>query len=292
LINHTAGRYIAERINIGNNLFMLHKDLFMATYQTLLVEKNNGVTTITINRPEDANAMNLQFSKDFLQAAIQCSVDEDLRAVVITGSGKMFCAGGDVKSFADQGSTVGPELKELTVYLHAAMGHFARLNAPVIMAVNGTAAGAGFSLAVSGDLVIAAKSAKFTMAYTAIGLSPDGAASFYLPRLIGMRKTQELMFTNRVLNADEALAWGLINRVVADGDLAEEVQTLAQQLAQGPTQAYGMIKKLLRNSSHNGLDTQMEEESQGIVAMGNTADGQTGIKAFVEKTKPSFTGKL
>ena len=263
----------------------------MADYQTLLVENNDGVTTITLNRPDDANAMNLQWSKDFLQAAIQCSVDEDLRAVIITGCGNMFCAGGDVKSFAAQGQGVGPELKELTVYLHAAIGHFARLNAPVIMAVNGTAAGAGFSLAVAGDMVLAAESAKFTMAYTAIGLSPDGAASFYLPRLIGMRKAQELMFTNRLLTADEALEWGLINHVIPDDQLLPEAQKLARHFAQGPTQAYGMIKKLLRNSSHNGLDTQMEEESQGIVAMGNTADGQAGIKAFVEKSKATFVGK-
>lgn len=263
----------------------------MAEYQTLLVEHNNSVTTITINRPDDANAMNLQFSKDFLHAAIQCSVDVDLRALIITGNGKMFCAGGDVKSFAEQGSSVGPELKELTVYLHAALGHFARLNAPVIMAVNGTAAGAGFSLAVSGDMVLATESAKFTMAYTAIGLSPDGAASFWLPRLIGLRKTQELMLTNRVLTAKEAEQWGLINRVVADGQLMDEVNALAKQFAEGPTQSYGMIKKLLRNSSHTSLDTQMEDESQGIVAMGNTPDGQAGINAFAKKIKPVFTGK-
>jgi len=264
----------------------------MSHYQTITVENHEGITTLTINRLEDANAMNLQFSKDFLHAAIQCSADTDLRAVIITGSGdKMFSAGGDVKSFAKKGAQLTPELKELTVYLHAAIAHFARLNAPVIMSVNGTAAGAGFSLAMAGDLVIAAESAKFTMAYTAIGLCPDGAASFYLPRIIGLRKTQELLLTNRVLSAQEALEWGLINRVVAKDDLTNETWQLAQQIAQGPTQAFGEIKRLLRNSYHNSLDTQMEEESQGIVAMGNTPDGQHGIKAFAEKTKPSFTGK-
>ncbi len=263
----------------------------MAEYQTLLVDHNDGVTTITFNRPDNANAMNLQWSKDFLQAAIHCSVDEDLRAVVITGNGKMFSAGGDVKSFAAQGPKVGPELKELTVYLHAAIGHLARLNAPVIMAVNGTAAGAGFSLAMCGDMVLAAASAKFTMAYTAIGLCPDGAASFTLPRLIGLRKTQELMLTNRVLSAEEALAWGCVNRVVADDELLAEAQQLARQFAAGPTQAYGTVKRLLRTSFDNGLDTQMEEESQSIVAMGNSRDGQEGIQAFVAKRQAVFTGK-
>lgn len=264
----------------------------MNHYQTISVDNREGITTLTINRPEAANAMNLQFSQEFLHAAIQCSADKDLRAVIITGAGdKMFSAGGDVKSFAQKEAQLAPELKELTVYLHAAIAHFARLNAPVIMSVNGTAAGAGFSLAMTGDLVIAAKSAKFTMAYTAIGLCPDGAASFYLPRIIGLRKTQELLLTNRVLSAQEALDWGLINRVVANDDLSEVTWQLAQQIAQGPTQAFGKIKHLLRDSFHNGLELQMEEESQGIVAMGNTPDGQHGIKAFAEKSKPCFTGK-
>jgi 2-(1,2-epoxy-1,2-dihydrophenyl)acetyl-CoA isomerase len=165
------------------------------------------------------------------------------------------------------------------------------MNKPLIVAVNGMAAGAGFSMAVCGDLVLAAESAKFTMAYTAAGLSPDGSASYFLPRLIGMRKTQELMLTNRRLKAEEALEWGLVTQVVADEELAETAMKLAQQLAEGPTLAYGQVKQLLNSSFNNSLETQMELEGRGISAMAASTDGREGIQAFLEKRAPIYQGK-
>lgn len=263
----------------------------MAEFENIILEQYEGIAKITLNRPEAANGINLPLARELLLAAIHCDEDPGVRAVLITGSGKMFCAGGDLKSFATYGDAISAKLKELTTHLHAAISCFARMNAPVIVAVNGTAAGAGFSLAVAGDLVLAAQSAKFTMAYTAAGLSPDGSSSYYLPRLIGLRKTQELMLTNRRLSAQEAMEWGAINRVVPDEDLQQVAADLAVQIASGPTLANGVVKKLLHSSFNNGLESQMEMEARFIAAMAKQLDGQEGIKAFMEKRKPEFQGK-
>ena len=258
--------------------------------EVVTCEVADGVATLTLNRPDAANAVDLALGQGLMHAAIRVDEDPSVRAVLLTGAGKMFCAGGDLKSFASEGDRVPALLKELTTYLHAATSRFARMNAPLVVAVNGMAAGAGFSLAVSGDLVLAAESAKFTMAYTGAGLSPDGSSSFFLPRLIGLRRTQELMITNRRLSAAEALEWGLVTEVVPDAELSEKAAALARQLAQGPTRAYGVVKQLLATSTQESLETQMEFESRGIAAMAGTPDGREGIAAFVEKRAPKFSG--
>jgi 2-(1,2-epoxy-1,2-dihydrophenyl)acetyl-CoA isomerase len=259
-------------------------------FENLLFDLSDHVARITLNRPNAANGIDLALGRDLMQVAIRCDEDPDVRAVLLTGAGKMFCAGGDLKSFASFGDDLPAALKELTVYLHAATSRLARMDAPLVVAVNGAAAGAGMSLAVAGDLVVAAASAKFTMAYTAAGLSPDGSSTYYLPRLIGLRRTQELMFTNRRLSADEALEWGLVNRVVPDEALLDEAGKLAAQLAQGPTRAHGTLKTLLDASFSGTLETQMELEARGIAAMAGTPDGKEGIQAFLEKRRPAFTG--
>ncbi len=254
----------------------------MSGFTTLKFSINEHIATIVLNRPDAANGLNMEMGKELMQAAIACDENPDVRCVLITGEGKMFCAGGDLKSFAAYGEKLPHAIKELTTYLHAAISRFARMKAPVIIAVNGTAAGAGMSMAVCGDLVLAAHSAKFTMAYTAAGLSPDGSASFYLPRLIGLRRTQQLMITNRRLSAEEALNWGLVTQVVEDAKLMDEARSLAKLLASGPTQAFGQVKKLLNTSFQESLETQMELEAQGIAAMTTCADGKEGIQAFLE----------
>lgn len=263
----------------------------MADFETIKFTKIGGVATITLDRPDAANGINLPMANELLTVAIDCSDDPAVRAVVLTGNGKLFSAGGDVKSFAPSQGNSSSLLKELTAILHAAISRMARMDAPLIVAVNGAAAGAGFSLAVAGDIVLSAKSAKYTMAYTMVGMSPDASASFYLPRLIGLRKAQELMITNRTLSAEEAFQWGAINRVVEDGEVLSVAMALAQQLASGPTRSYGMIKKLLHASFNNGLETQMELESSGIAAMSQTEDGKEGIMAFIEKRAPDFKGR-
>ena len=188
------------------------------------------------------------------------------------------------------GDDIGAGLKELTIYLHGAVSRFARMDAPFITAVNGIAAGAGFSLAVCGDMVFAAESAKFAMAYTAAGLSPDGSSTYFVPRLIGIQRSKELMITNRRLSAQEAYDWGLVNKAVADNDLMTEAEKLAKQLANGPTRAYGSVKKLLNETLNQSLETQMELEARQIVDMVKTNDGREGLDAFVNKHQPNFTG--
>ena len=263
----------------------------MSDYQTLEFRIENQVAIIKLNRPEAANGLNVEMAQELMQAAIFCEESDDVRAVLLTGNGKMFCAGGDLKTFAGYGDQLTAKIKELMVYMHSAISRFSRMDAPVVVAINGMAAGAGFSIAVSGDLVYAAESAQFTMAYTAAGLSPDGSASFYLPRLIGMRRTQELMLTNRRVNAQEALDWGLVTQVVADDEVYAQALATAEKLAQGPSRAYGTVKRLLQASFQESLETQMELEAQGMAAMSKTVDGQEGISAFVEKRKPSYQGK-
>ncbi len=259
-------------------------------YQNLRFELADGLATLTLDRPDAANAIDLALARELMHAAIRCDEDPAVRAVLLTGSGRMFCAGGDLKAFAAHGETLPALLKELTVYLHAATSRFARMEAPLVVAVNGTAAGAGFSLAVSGDLVVMAESAKLAMAYTAAGLSPDGSSSYFLPRLVGLRRTQELMLTNRRLSAAEALDWGLVNRVVPDAELVETSRALARGLAAGPTRAFGVVKKLLATSFQESLETQMELEARGIAAMAGTADGREGITAFLAKRAAKFGG--
>jgi 2-(1,2-epoxy-1,2-dihydrophenyl)acetyl-CoA isomerase len=261
----------------------------MTAEQRLRFELKEGVATLTLDRPK-ANGIDLEMGRALMHAAIRCHEDPDVRAVVLTGAGPMFCAGGDLKSFAGFGKELPAALLELTTYLHAATSRLARMRAPLVVAVNGTAAGAGMSLAVAGDLVLAAESASFTMAYTAAGLSPDGSSSWLLPRLIGMRRTQELMLTNRALSAREAAEWGLVTRVVSDAALQAEAAALAGRLAQGPTRAFGIVKSLLAETFQTAYEAQLEHEARGIAAMAGTPDGQEGIRAFLEKRPARFTG--
>jgi 2-(1,2-epoxy-1,2-dihydrophenyl)acetyl-CoA isomerase len=259
-------------------------------YSALLFDVRDNVARITLNRPEAANSLNETLARDLMHAALRCDEDPAIRAVVITGAGRMFCAGGDLKSFAAQGDNLPYHLKEVTTYFHAAVSRMARMDAPVIAAVNGAAAGAGMSLACACDLVLAAESARFTMAYTRAGLTPDGSSTYFLPRIVGIKRALELTITNRTLSAEEAQAWGIVTRVVPDADLLDAAQQLAAQLAAGPTRAFGASKRLLFAGWTETLETQMENESQAIAAMAGTADGREGIDAFLAKRAPSFRG--
>ena len=254
----------------------------------VLFERVDDVARLVLNRPDAMNAMNMTLMKDLRSAAERCAA-ESVRAVVVTGAGKAFSAGGDLGAFGDADDP-SQLLKALTVELHAAQVTLANLDAPVIAAVNGTAAGAGLSLACSCDYVVATEKAKFTMAYTGAGLVPDGGSTFFLPRLIGLRRTQELMLTNRVLTASEALDWQLINQVAAPEELDAEAMKLAGRLATGPSRAFGQVKRLLLASAGRELEAQLDLEGDSIAASAGTPDGQEGIRAFLEKRKPAFKG--
>ena len=255
-------------------------------YETLNFEVQDGVACIVFNRPKQGNALSPLMAKEFSDAAIRCDDDPSIRAVVLTGEGKLFCAGGDLSAFVAAGAGANSLIKAMAGDLHMALSRLARMDPPVIAAVNGAAGGAGFSIVMAADLAIAAQSA-----YTNAGLSPDGSSTFYMPRKIGDRRARELMLTNRVLSAAEALDWGVVNQVVADGEALAAAMTLAKRLAAGPTRAYGAVKTLLNESFEHGLESQMELEARKIAELVVSADGQEGIKAFFEKRKPGFTGR-
>lgn len=263
----------------------------MTTYSTLLFTVDAGIAQITLNRVESANSMNMDMGRELLAVAQRCAQDDNIRAVILTGAGQFFSAGGDLKAFASFGDAISERLQELTDYLHAAVSLFIRMRAPMIVAVNGAAVGAGFSLAMAGDFVLASDTAKFAMAYTTAGLSPDGGASYFLPRLVGLRRAQELMIGNRKLSAAEALDWGLVTRVCPADQLMAEVQALAGQLAGCATQAIGTVKQELLVSFDNSPETQMELEGKSIAHLASCRDGQEGIQAFLGKRRPVFTGK-
>jgi 2-(1,2-epoxy-1,2-dihydrophenyl)acetyl-CoA isomerase len=252
------------------------------------VETRGAVALVTLNRPDNANAVNLQMAMDLLAAAMTCSRNNTVRAVVLTGSGRNFCFGGDLRAIAAEGVESG-YVRELTGYLHSAISHFVRMDPPVIVAVNGTAAGAGVSLAAMADLAVCGKSSKFNLAYTNAGLTPDGGASFLLPRVIGARRTMELLLLNRPLLARQALEWGLVNEVAEDAELLERALEMAGQLASGATRALGQTKRLVAHSL-GALESHMTLESETIASQAASVDGVEGIRAFLEKRKPHFSG--
>lgn len=260
-------------------------------YQHLTVERRQQVATLTLNRPEAYNAFNLALGREIYRAVLEVDEDPEVRCVVVAAAGRSFCGGGDVKEFAEAGSRVPALIKELTTYLHGAVSRLCRMDKPVITALNGTVAGGGIGLALAADLVVAEESARLTMAYSRIGAPPDGASSYLLVRLVGLRRAQELYFTNRMLTAREALEWGLVTRVVPDAELRPTVEGLAGQLAQGPTLTFGRAKRLLHHATWESLETQMELEAQAIAASGRTEDFQGGVAAFVAKRTPTFRGR-
>lgn len=255
--------------------------------KTVLLELNDGIATVTLNRPTAANALDLAMGRDLLEVALRVEADADVRAVVVTGAGKHFCFGGDLSGMSDQADRVAAYLNELTTHIHAAISCFTRMKAPVIAAVNGTAAGGGVGLVCMTDLAVAGRSSRFTLAYTGVGLAPDCSTSFLLPRIVGRRRAMELFLTNRALGADEALAWGLVNEVVEDADVLRQAQALAARFAAGPTESYGAVKRLM-DASDPGLEAQMAAEGRAIAGQAMHAQGREGVAAFLEKRKPRY----
>lgn len=260
----------------------------MSQYEYIGFEKARGIGRVTLNRPKAANGFHGPMMQELAAIAQDCDADRSLKAVILTSTGRFFSAGGDLKGMADAGDARGAYVKRLADNLHRAISSFARMDAPLIVAVNGVAAGGGFSLAIAGDLVIAARSAAFTMAYTRAGLSPDGSSSYYLPRLIGLRRAQDLMLTNRSLTADEALDWGLVTEVVDDERLTSRVEALAAQFAAGSRGANSNVKKLLLATYGHSLETQMEMEGRLVADRADSAEGREGIDAFIAKRTPQF----
>ena len=260
----------------------------MNSFEHIKFEKQGAIAKIELNRPDAANGLDTLMASELKQAAKLCDGDPALKAVILSASGRFFCAGGDIKQMLSQGEAVGDAIKSLADDLHSAISILSRMQAALIVAVNGVAAGAGFSIALVGDIVLAGESASFTMAYTRAGLCPDGSSSYFLPRLVGLRRAQDLMLTNRTLSAVEAHELGLVTRVVSDDALQAEADKVASELALGARLSTAYVKKLLLASAGNDLETQMELEGQLVAQCAASPDGREGIQAFVEKRKPDF----
>ncbi len=239
--------------------------------QTVLLDDADGVATVTLNRPEASNTLDMAMGRELLATALRLEADRGVRAVLLTGAGKHFCFGGDVRGMATHGDAVSGYLNELTTNIHAGISAFTRMRAPVVAAVNGTAAGGGIGLMCMADLAVCGRGSRFTLSYTGVG----------------RRRALELFLTNRVLSADEALAWGLVNQVVDDAAVVDEARAIATRLAAGPTESYGTVKRLM-DQSDPGLEAQMAAEGRAIAAMSVHPQGREGVGAFLEKRKPNY----
>ena len=254
------------------------------------VLRDGAVARLFLDRPDAGNAIDLPLAQALAAATADCAEDPAIRCVVLSGTGRFFCVGGDVAAFAAAGDDAPHALKTLADTLHGAILTLLGMRKPLIVLVNGPAAGAGLSLALLGDVVIAARSAHFTAAYTGIGLTPDGGMSWFLPRLIGLRRAQAMILTNQRVTADEAVQIGLITQVVADDDLVSAGDDLAGRLVAAPTAALGATRGLLLAGTTAPLDVHLDSEAATIAAAGAHVESREGVAAFLARRKPDFQG--
>jgi len=258
----------------------------------VLLSIESGIGRIRLNRPESANGMSVELLKALYEAVMACHGTPGVRVVLITGAGKNFCAGGDVQAFASKGEALPDYIRPATAYLQDAMLSLSRLQAPVIVAVQGFAAGGGgFGLVCAADLVIAAEGAKFLAGATRVAMAPDAGVSVTLPQLVGLRKATEILLTNPVIDAAEALSLGLVNRVVPDGDLENVAVAWAEELAAGAPLALAATKRLIRTGLGKTMDAGLSEEARTVSELSGTADAREGLAAVIERRAPVFTGK-
>lgn len=254
--------------------------------EVLLREQSNGILTLTLNRPEAINALTTEMLRELSQALKEAAAPE-VRVVVLRGAGRGFCSGQDLREFAGQRISYKNHLRNYRAVVEGLAG----LEKPVIAAIHGAAAGAGLSLALACDLRVASSDAVLTTGFSRIGLIPDAGMNYHLPRMVGYAKAFELEVLSERLKAEEALALGLVNRVVPVESFAEEVARLAGELAQGPTKTYGLIKRALRRSAGASLEEMLEYEALLQEVAGRTEDHQEGVQAFYEKRHPRFQGR-
>jgi 2-(1,2-epoxy-1,2-dihydrophenyl)acetyl-CoA isomerase len=265
--------------------------------KAILLEKEDGVTTITLNRPDALNAIDMQLREELIAALKEVSEDEDVRAVLITGAGRAFCAGGDVKlqSKRMERGEKPVETKDIIqssrIGLNTAVTLISNLEKPVIAAINGVAAGAGCSLALACDIVFASDKARFSAAFVRVGLMPDTGGTYFLPRHVGLHKAKELVFTGDLIDADEAEKIGLVNKVVPADDLMKYAGDYARRLAKGATKAIGMAKIALNRAVTVNLASALEFESYAQSICFQLEDHVEGTKAFKEKREAVFKGR-
>ncbi len=265
-----------------------HVDTSAGEGPPVLLEVSDQVGRITLNRPRLGNALDFALADTLAQIIDRCGADEDIRCVLLTGAGRFFCVGGDIGLMSQAGDKIGETLSRLATSVHQAIEKLVLLPKPLVTVVNGPAAGAGFSLALYGDICLAAKSASFTPAYGRVGLTPDGGMSWMLPRIVGFRRAQELLATNRSLSAEEAQTCQVVTHVVPDEHLQQEGERQSALLAQGPIEALVQTRMLLFESCSTTLAAHLEAEAKAIGQAGASAEGREGIAAFLDKRPPQF----
>ena len=263
---------------------------------SVLVEVNGPICRVIMNRPSSLNALNLDLMKTMAQIMNDISEDDSIRCVVLTGAGDHFMAGGDIKHFGARLETVQDrsvfrqEIETMINGFHDTIKNMRAMPKPIIAGVRGAAAGAGVSVMLACDLVIATESSYFTLAYCHLGTSPDGGSTFALPRTTGMKRAMEISLLGDRFDAATAERWGLLNRVVADTDLESEIQALAQRLSSGPTYAYARTKALMNESLSRSLYEQLTAETRAFAECAITDDFTEGVNSFNAKRIPAFKG--
>jgi 2-(1,2-epoxy-1,2-dihydrophenyl)acetyl-CoA isomerase len=261
-------------------------------FRRMTVTVSEGLAEVRLNWPERDNAADWATATDLLEMSTLLAEDSTLRVVLLGANGRFFTAGGDITMFHGlAGPALPASLRRMVDQYHLAIQRLSELNAPIVAAVRGAAAGGGLGLVCAADIVVAADDAMFTMSSSRIGLAADGGTSWYLPRVVGLRRAQEMMLLSRRVSASEALEWGLVTRVVPGDELEREARVIAESLRNGATVAYGEIRRLLRDSMHNSLAEQLCAERDGVVLTASTHDAAEGIEAFTEHRRPVFRGR-
>jgi 2-(1,2-epoxy-1,2-dihydrophenyl)acetyl-CoA isomerase len=254
----------------------------------ILTRRHGKFLEITLNRPDAYNALNLDMMYRLAESLSNGARDDSIKGVLITGKGKAFCAGGDLKWIHEQKEEAGSVLHKLAPQFHLSILEIRRMEKPVVAAINGIAAGGGFSLALACDFRVMGRSATLQQAYTSSGLSIDGGGSFSLPRLVGLARAMEIMAFDEPISSSQALEWGLVTKVVPENEVLSESVAMLTRLSKTSLHSFAWSKKLILQSFHDTLETQLEWERQGISDCAAHPDGQEGIQAFVEKRKPVF----
>jgi 2-(1,2-epoxy-1,2-dihydrophenyl)acetyl-CoA isomerase len=261
------------------------------TYDTILVARADGLATITLNAPDKLNAVSRKMIAELKQCWEELATDAGVRAVLLTGAGRGFCAGADLSDPDREKSAMSDSGTALEKYFNPTIQAMRALPKPIVSAVNGVAAGVGMSFALASDVAIAARSASFLQAFARIGLMPDGGSTWFLPRLVGDQRARALAMLAPQIKADQAREWGLIWDVVEDAELMPKATEIARRLAEGPTLALARIKDALNRASGNDLSAQLDVERDSQRALGKTEDFREGVAAFLAKRKAQFRGK-